>query len=371
MVYLDNAATTFPKPKAVISEVKKCISEYCGNPGRSGHTLSLEASERIYEAREAIAVHFGFSRPENVVFTYNATYALNIAMWAKIPKNSHVLCSDIEHNAVVRPLNLMKDRGYIDYSLFSTDGDIEENIKNALTPRTKAIVSTLCSNVTGKKLSLRALSRIASDNGLILIVDASQAAGHEKFDLSRTPCACFCAPGHKGLFGIQGSGFVIFGEGEHPRSVITGGSGSNSKSPFMPVTLPESQEAGTLSTPSIASLLRGVEFINAVGIEEISYKESLLCDKIKSGLSVIKGVKLYETEGSIVLFNGRKGMDMLLSNLDKCGICVRGGYHCAPSAHIRLGTEKTGAIRASVSYLNSVKDADYFLKSVSKIAAEI
>ena len=372
MVYLDNAATTFPKPKCVIDEVKKCISEYCGNPGRSGHRLSLEASERIYEAREAIACHLGFPKPERIVFTHNATYALNFAIWAKIPRNSHILCSDIEHNAVIRPLNLLKSYGFADYSQFSTDGDIEENIKAALTPKTKAIISTLCSNVTGKKIQLSTLSTVAKRHNLILIIDGSQSAGHEKIDLNKTPCDCFCAPGHKGLFGIQGSGFIIFGSQEQPKPIITGGSGSNSKSPFMPNALPESHEAGTLSTPAIASLLRGVELIDKIGVDEISAKEKLLCDKIKSGLSVIKGIKLYETDGNIVLFNAENIAEYTFTaKLDEAGICVRGGFHCAPSAHIKLGTEKNGAVRVSVSYLNTLTDVEYFLKTVCKTAAEI
>ncbi len=371
MVYLDNAATTFPKPKAVIDEVKKCIGEYCGNPGRSGHKLSITAAERIYEAREKLALHFGYSKPENIVFTYNATYALNIAMWAKIPPNSHVLCSDIEHNAVIRPLNLLKEKGIIDYSLFSSEGNIAENIKRAMTPKTKAIVSTLCSNVTGKRIFLKTLSGVAREHGLILIVDASQSAGHDTINLAKTPCDCLCAPGHKGLFGIQGAGFIVFG-GRCPEPIMSGGSGSNSKSPFMPTELPESHEPGTLSTPSIVGLLRGVEFIDSVGIDEIRYKEKLLCDKIKTGLSVIKGIKLYDTDGSIILFNVEGKEEYFISSrLDRYGICVRGGFHCAPSAHIKLGTEATGAIRLSVSYLNSLSDADYFLKSITKIMAEI
>lgn len=372
MIYLDNAATSFPKPKSVLDEVKLCINEYCGNPGRSGHKLSFKAAERIYESRECLAMHFGFDKPENIVFTYNATYALNLAMRVKIPSGAHVLCSDIEHNAVIRPLHLMKSEGLIDYSLFSTDENIEENIKSLITPNTRAIVSTLVSNVTGKRIPLEILSRVAKERDLILIADASQAAGHESIDLEKTPCDCLCAPGHKGLFGIQGTGFVIFGKGDFAPPFIVGGGGSNSKSPEMPDIFPDSHEAGTLSTPSISSLGRGVEFINRVGIEEIAFKERQITEKLKEGLSLIKGIKLYDTEGGIVLFNlGGLEESRVCARLDDYGICVRGGLHCAPSAHMKLGTEKIGAVRVSVSYFNSLKETDVFLKTINKIAAEI
>ncbi len=371
MVYFDNAATTFPKPRCVLDEVNRCIRDYCGNPGRSGHRLSALSAEKIYEVRERLAEHFGSDRPENIVFTYNATYALNIAIRTLIPDGAHVLCSDIEHNSVVRPLYLMKREGKIDFSLFSTSGDIEKNIESEITDKTIAIVSTLSSNVTGKIVPIEILSRISKKHGLILIADASQSAGHERFNLKRTPCDALCAPGHKGLFGIQGSGFIIFGKNSLPPFLV-GGSGTDSKSPKMPKALPESHEAGTLSTPSIISLGSGVDFIEKVGIDEIIFKEKILTEKIKSGLSVIPKIELYKTDGSIVLFNSKAIKESsLCARLDEYGIYVRGGFHCAPSAHKGLGTETSGAVRISVSYFNAENEVEYFLKSVEKITAEI
>lgn len=372
MIYFDNAATSYPKPKSVISEVKRAVLKYGGNPGRSGHSLSLSASEAIYDVREAVAEHFSFPYPERVVFTYNATYALNIAIRALIARGSHVLCSDIEHNSVIRPLELMKNEGEIEYSLFSSAGDLNSNIKGLKRNNTKAIISTLCSNVTGKRIPIQLLSEIAKKEGFLLIVDASQAAGHEKIDLSNTPCDCLCAPGHKGLFGILGCGFIIFSREALPRPFIAGGSGTNSKDSEMPKAMPERLEAGSAATPAIAALGAGIGFVNSIGIDEIKAKEIFLTDKLKSGLSAIRNITLYDTDGSIVLFNSKKHSEYIISSeLDRYGIAVRGGFHCAPSAHRLIGTENTGAVRLSVSYFNTDSDVDNFLKTLSKIQAEM
>ncbi len=371
MIYFDNAATSFPKPPSVMREIYFCLKNYSGNPGRSGHRLSIAAAEKIYETREILSEHFGISCPENIIFTYNATYALNIAIMAKIKPFSHVITSDIEHNAVIRPLERLSRECGVSYSRFSSSGDIKNNIRSLIKPNTKAIVSTLASNVTGRCIPIEILSSTAKEFGLILIVDASQSAGHENINLNITPCDAFCAPGHKGLYGIQGSGFVYFSSSDDISPFIVGGSGTNSKSRDMPDMLPEKFEAGTLSTPTIAALYAGVRFVNSVGIDDIKEKEYLLAKSLKEGLSLIKGVSLYDSCGSIILFNliGIKE-DVVCSELDKEGICVRGGLHCAPDAHRLIGTYDTGAVRLSLSYFNTKNEADNFLKIMNKIAAE-
>ena len=206
MIYLDNAATSYPKPRAVINEVNRCIRKYCGNPGRSGHSLSIKAAEEIYSSREQIAKHIGISNPENVVFTPNATFALNLAIKTLIPENCHVLCSDYEHNSVIRPLNrLSRDRG-VEYSYFCSCDDLSSKINS----NTKAIVCSLASNVTGFETDISFLSNIAEKYKLLLILDASQVLGHKRLNLQETPCDALCAPGHKALMGIQGCGFAAF-----------------------------------------------------------------------------------------------------------------------------------------------------------------
>ncbi len=371
MIYLDNAATSYPKPKCVIEEVRRCLEEYCGNAGRSGHRMSLLAAEKIYSARESVCSHLDYDAPERVVFTYNATYAINLAIRAIIKDFDEVLISDLEHNSVVRPLQLLKKEKNIEYKVFSSTGDIRKNIESLISDKSKVIISTLASNVTGRRIDISQLSDVAKKHGIKLIVDASQALGHEKISLLNTHFDALCAPGHKGLFGIQGSGFVVFSNQETNAPFIAGGSGSDSRNLNMPKYLPDRYEAGTLSTPAIASLNEGISFIERLGIEEIVYKESILTKRLKEGLSLVKKIELFDTDGAIILFN-IKGLksEELCSTFDKYGIYTRGGLHCSPLAHKSLGTDKSGALRISVSFFNSLDEIEMFLKTVNKIAAE-
>ena len=372
MVYLDNAATTFPKPESVIENIDFCLKKYCGNPGRSGHALASLASEKIYDTREKVASHFGSQLPEGVVFTINATHAINQAIKGYAKRGMHVLCSDIEHNAVIRPLEKLKRQGIIDYSTFSTIGNLEENIRSSILPNTAMIVSTIASNVTGRRISISCLSRIATECGLRLIVDASQAAGHDKIDLTKTPCDCLCAPGHKGLFGIQGAGFAIYRRSEEIETLIEGGSGNNSRSPDMPSLLPERLEGGTLATPAIVALGSGIDFVNQIGLAEIESKISSLTDRMKSILKENEKITLYDSFGSVVLFNVKGAPESYVCRvLDRHGICVRGGLHCAPMAHKGLGTIKDGAVRVSFSWFNTRSDVDHFAKIINNFTAEM
>lgn len=369
MIYLDNAATSFPKPRSVVSEVSKYIRRRCGNPGRSGHRLATLAAEAVYQAREDVAALFGVGDPERVVFTSNATHALNIAIKSQIPKLCHVLCSDIEHNSVIRPLERLRRDIGVEYSTFSTEGDVYENLCRAVRDNTEAIVCTLASNVTGKRVDSAALSRFAKERHLQLILDASQLAGHEVIDLSRTPCTALCAPGHKGLFGLQGSGFVIFDGKCGGEGIMEGGSGFDSMSLNMPAVLPERYEAGTLSTPAIVSLSAGIRFIRSMGTERISAKLDRLTRSTANALMEIPNVHLLGAEGGIVCFNvGDIPSSVVAERLNELGICVRAGLHCAPSAHRILGTLKCGAVRASFSALNRESDGKRLAEGVYEIA---
>lgn len=369
MVYFDNAATSFPKPVAVLSELGRCVTEYCGNPGRSSHAMSLLAAEHIYRAREAIAGHFHAQAPEGVVFTYNATYALNLAIKSFVTEKCHLLVSDLEHNAVMRPIyRLCREIG-VEYGVFSTEGDLKENIEREIRPDTRGIISTLASNVIGRSVSLPVLSEVARRHGLFLIVDASQAAGHRAIDISAAPCDALCAPGHKALFGIQGSGFVIFRDLKRRGGLVEGGSGSDSTNPDMPELLPEGYEAGTLATPAIATLARGVELIDEIGIEVIGARLDRLTLALAEAVSAVKGAGLLAASEGIVTFNYREVPSWVIaSELDRRGICTRAGLHCAPSAHRIIGTADVGAVRASPSYLNRDGEIDKFYRALSEIA---
>lgn len=370
MIYFDNAATTFPKPNSVYEAVLKCLKHYCGNPGRSSHTLSIKSAEVIYDTRERVSNLLGVSKPENVVFTYNATYAINLALKTLIKGKCHVLTSDVEHNSVIRPLEKLRRVHGIEYSLFDSD-DPERSIEDLVRGDTVGIVSTLASNVTGAKIPLEILSDAAKKHNLFLIVDSSQLIGHARINLSKTPCDCLCAPAHKALFGIQGCGFAYFADSIRGDSFIEGGSGNESLSPQMPLLLPEGYEAGTLATPAIASLEAGIRFIEDVGIDNIDRQIDRFTVLLAQRLKSIDKVKLYSARGGIVSFGVADVPSSVISDeLDRFGICVRGGLHCAPSAHKKLGTLDKGAVRASLSFLNTITEIEEFHKALSYVVGK-
>jgi len=364
MIYLDNAATSFPKPRSVIKELNRCVKRYCGNPGRSSHLLSLRAAEEIYSTRECLASHLGVSCAENIVFTPNATFGLNLALKTMLKPNCHVICSDFEHNSVIRPLNKLKKERNIAYSVFSDANKIPTLIKE----NTAAIVCSLASNVTGEEIDLSLLSSLSSHYNLKLIVDSSQAVGHRRFNIAKTPCDAFCAPGHKALFGIQGSGFVYFANSIRDDSFLEGGSGSDSKRDEMPMALPEAYEAGTLSTPAIVTLAKGVEYIDQIGIDNIRGRLTKYTDELYERLDAIKGITIYGKGCGILSFNYSDiPSTEIASLLNRKGICVRGGLHCAPSIHRRLGTIDHGAVRVSFSCLNKRTDVDRLIRAIKEI----
>ncbi len=359
MIYLDNAATTFPKPESVIKRTEECIRKYCANSGRSAHSLAIKTDEEIFNSREKVADLLSFTAPERVCFTTNATYALNIAIKSFITQKCHILISDIEHNSILRPLNALREQIGLEYSLFSTDGNIEENLSTALRDDTYAIVTTLSSNVTGKEIPLEILSKFARKYNLKLIVDASQIIGHKEINLSKTPCDVLCAPGHKALFGIQGVGFAVFVTPPPYKTLIEGGSGNESQNPFMPKALPERFEAGTLPAPSIVSLGAGIDFINEFGIANVEKRINYLTDVFAHSIEKHKSIKVYAKENGILSFDAHGANSYLIAKLlnDK-GICVRSGLHCAPSTHAKLGTQKNGLVRVSLSIFNTESEAN-------------
>ena len=359
MIYLDNAATSFPKPKCVYKAVDRCIRNYCGNPGRSSHRLSIKSAEKIFSARESVSGFLGCKYPENVVFTYNATYALNLAIKGIINSDCHIITSFYEHNSVIRPLAALKKKYNISISKFENTDNPEIEIENLIRSDTKAIICSVASNVTGDQVDLSILSKIARKYDVCLIVDGSQAVGHKKFDLSVTPCDVFCAPGHKSLFGIQGCGFAVFKDKTRRNCIVEGGSGLESENTEMPLLLPEGYEPGTLGTPSIVALESGINYINQVGIEEIEKHLTFLLNELYIRLSSVKDIEIYKFGNGILSFNISNIDSQLVSSmLDRVGICTRAGLHCAPDIHRRLGTIYQGAVRISLSHFNSLKDID-------------
>ncbi len=369
MIYFDNAATSFPKPKCVVDATYRCIKKYCANPGRSAHKLAIMTSERVYEAREKIANFIGIKAPEKILFTQNATHALNLAIKTTVKPDTHVLISDLEHNAVLRPINRLKDTQNVEYSVFSTLGSIEENIKSLIRENTKYIVTTLASNVIGRTVSLEELSAVAKKYGLILIVDASQLIGHKVIDIGKYPCNILCAPGHKALFGIQGVGFAVINDDIAREAFIYGGTGSDSLNLNMPSMLPERYEAGTLPSPAIVSVAAGIDYIESVGISAIEEKINVLTERCEYVVNEIKNVVTYESGNGIISFNVSGVPAQVISEeLAQHGICTRCGLHCAPLAHQTIGTVGIGTVRISLSYLNKIREIDVLYKVLSALS---
>lgn len=369
MIYLDNAATSFPKPRRVIDEVSKYIEHCCGNPGRGGNYLSLYSAERVYECRESIARLLDFPTPENICFTQNATHALNIAIKGYIRSKCHCIISDLEHNAVIRPLRSVLDMYGGEYSVFDTDIPLEEAIPPLIRADTAVIITTIASNVTGKCLDINKLSAIAATHGLGLIVDASQYLGHKSLRLKNLSFDMLCAPGHKALLGLQGSGFVLFGKKAVIPTLIEGGSGSNTKEPYMPKVLPERFEAGTLNTPAIVGLNEGVNFLLDYGMYNVQRRITELTERLRDMLFSLKNkVQVLGVNNGIASFNVIGMVPSEVENLlNEKKICVRSGLHCAPMAHHKLGTGDLGTVRVSVSVLTKNNELDGLYYALCKM----
>ena len=372
MIYLDNAATSFPKPPQVLREVQRCLSTYCGNPGRGSHRLSNAAGEKIYEVRELLADFFGCGNSENVIFTLNDTYALNMALKGFLRPGDHVIISNFEHNSVYRPICAMAECSLIKYSVFDalapdTVGQIEKLIR----PNTRAVIANHASNICSLTLPIEKIGKLCQERGLLFIVDGAQSAGHTDIDMGKMGIDVLCAPAHKGLMGIQGCGFLALRDGlPLPEPIIEGGSGVNSLEAQMPDQLPERLEAGTLPTPAIAALGEGIKFVRSVGTDEISRHSAQLFTLTLDRLSSLKGVKVYapKHQGSTLLFsvNGIPS-DTVSSHLDKNDICTRSGFHCCPLGHSALGTPEDGAVRISYGIFNRESDTDVLYRAVKDL----
>ena len=366
MIYFDNAATTFPKPKEVIRGVAECMQNYGGNPGRGAHPLALAAAEAVYSTREELASLFG-GKSENTVFTQNATHALNLAIFGLARHGDHIIISNLEHNSVLRPVAELYRRGIASYSVFDalcSEEETLENLKKAVRRNTRIAITTHVSNICPHKLPIEKISAFCRERGILHIVDASQSAGIYDINM-QNGLSVLCAPGHKGLYGPQGTGFCLFADDfdfEHLRHTVFGGNGINSAKTDMGKVSPESYEGGTLAVPSIAGLGAGVRFVKRIGTAKIRAHEAALCEKIKQNLRFDGRIKIYlpEESGSALLFNayGIDGSE-LARRLARRGICTRAGLHCAPTAHEALGTGGD-AVRLSFSAFNTAEEAESF-----------
>lgn len=379
MIYFDNAATTFPKPPAVMEAAERAIRRYGGNPGRGGHDFTVAVSEKIYEVRLEAAELFG-AKPENVVFTSNCTHALNIAIKGLVKQGSEVVISNLEHNSVTRPLHkLTKLKGVRlrQVNVFEkTDRDIIENFKRKISPRTSCVISTHASNVTGQILPIRDIYSICKRRNIPFVVDAAQTAGIIPIKIG-VDCDIICIAAHKGLYGPTSCGMMILGDKIRPGTLMEGGSGGDSLNSNPPDYPPERYEAGTVNSVGILALGEGIRFVKDIGCQAILNHELKLCQSALEELSDIYGVTVYQNSfysdnrAPILLFN----FDNLTSGegaeaLNKAGFALRGGLHCAPSAHKALGTLPNGAIRFSPSAFNKSQEVEEFCAAVRKISLQ-
>ncbi len=372
MIYLDNAATGFPKPESVIDEVTLCIKDYCGNPGRGSHALALASAEKIYECREMLSNFVGLDRPEGVIFTENATHAINLLIKGVLKHGDHVILSDMEHNSVYRPIyRLFRENG-VRFDIFPTHPSegIVKAVERLMRRNTKLVICAHSPNITSAVLPIAELGELCRRHGVIFAVDAAQSAGHLPIDMSEMKIDALCLPGHKGLCGIQGCGALCLGDGLSLSPLTEGGNGINSLEPNMPDLSPERYETGTLPTPSIVGLLAGIREIEHLGVERIHRHETALwyscCEKLLS----LGGVDVYEPNcaGAVLLFN-LDGLpsDRVASELGKRGICVRGGYHCSALGHRTLKTPRGGAVRISFGIFNQEDELDELTDALKDI----
>ena len=378
MIYLDNAATTFPKPRSVYSEVLRCIRTYCGNPGRGSHKLSTVSEQKVFECRCEISDLIGASSPENIFFCENTTMAINSVIKGLLTEGDHVLISDLEHNSVFRPIFKMAKQGKITYDIFPSmclddrrfPSGICAGIARLIKPNTKLIICTHASNICSAVLPIPEIGAFCRRHKILFAVDAAQSVGHIPIDMKKMNIDILCAPGHKGLYGIQGCGFVALRDGIMLDTLTEGGNGINSLERNMPDFSPERYESGTLPVPSIVGLLNGIRAVKKIGVCEIHDRETQLCNRLCEMLGNTHGVEIYapQHKGSVLLFNvtgvpsNRTG-DILNRN----DICVRTGFHCSALGHATLKTPDDGAVRVGFGMFNTQKEIEQLWRTVKKI----
>lgn len=374
-VYLDNAATSSPKPECVIQAVVRALSEVNANPGRAGHERSLEAGRELLACRETLRSILGADDPFSILFHFNCTDALNLAIKGALHRGDHVIASLLEHNSVLRVLMELEKRSQISVTLVrpASDGAVSPaDIRRSLTPATRLIALTHASNVTGAIQPVAAVGALARAEGIPFLIDGAQALGSMPVDIKKLSCDMYAFPGHKGLLGPQGTGGLYLRPGMELIPQRLGGTGSSSESMLQPGELPERYESGTLNYHGIAGLNAGARYA-ASHLPSIFMHERELTTALYDELRKIDGVTIYTppheaARASIVSFNvGDMPSSQAADRLNAMGFCVRGGLHCAPGAHSFLGTLRRGAVRASIGHANTFSEIEAFAAAVKKL----
>ena len=376
MIYLDNAATTLQKPDCVYEAVVTAMKTM-GNASRGTHDGSLQAVETVYHTRQALARLLGCARADHVVFTSNATEALNTAICGIFNSGDHVITTDLEHNSVLRPLYRLRKEGVITLDIVPADGRGQislRDMESRIGPRTRGIVCTHASNLTGNVVDLAEIGKIAHAHKLLLIADASQTAGAVPIDMERMGIDVLCFTGHKALMGPQGTGGLCIREGVEIRPLKVGGSGIHSYDETMPAPYPGKLEAGTINAHGISGLGAAVSYLEKIGIETIQKKEAALTRLFYEQVSQLQGVMVYGDfdtphTGIVSLNIGNFDSAMVADVLSTdYRIAVRAGAHCAPRMHQALGTAEQGAVRFSFSWFTTEADVQAAVSAVQDLA---
>jgi len=376
-VYLDNGATSYPKAPGVAESMSDYILNVGTNVGRGAYDLSYKAENIVYETRELICQLFNFNKPENVIFTKNITESMNVLIKGLLKEGDHVIVSSMEHNAVMRPLNSLKDKVEFTKAKCNILGELEiENVISSIKPNTKAIIMSHASNVCGTILDLEKVGQICKENNIFFIIDSAQTAGFLDIDFQKLNADAIGFTGHKSLLGPQGIGGFIVNDKmvNEMNTIIEGGTGSLSDSEIQPDYMPDKFESGTLNIPGIYGLHTSLKYLLDYGLNNIRENEIHLLDKFLEGISKIYNIKPIGKKTS----NGRTAVvsidfihndnGLVAHELGKeYNIMTRSGLHCAPSAHKTLGTFPQGTVRFSLSHFTTLKEIEYSIDSINNI----
>ena len=375
MIYLDNAATGGYKPECVIQKVTSIIKYLNANPGRSGHRLSNTGLELIYSARKTINGFFNNDCIEKVIFTKNCSEGLNTAIYGTLKKGGHIITTVFEHNSVLRPLFTLEKQGLISLSIVSPENKkfiTASDIEKAITDKTYLVIVNNISNVNGSVNDIKDIGNFLKDKDIIFLVDGAQSAGHKKIDMQNFNIDILSIAGHKGLYGIAGSGALLINSKTDISPTFQGGTGSESFNPYQPDCYPERLEYGTLNLPSICSLEEGILYINN-SLDYISKQLTGYTEYIISKLTKIDGIKIYSSPNpagivafSVDNYTSMELTEILSTNYD---IAVRGGFHCAPLMHKFLKTDEDGLIRVSLDMHNTRRELNILCDTIKHITS--
>jgi len=380
MIYLDNAATSFPKPEVVYQVMDDFLRRCSASPGRSAHRLSIEAGRVVYEARESLARLFNLADPLRVVFTKNVTEALNLVLNGILRPGDHVITSSMEHNSVIRPLRSLEERGVaLTVAQCTTAGFLEpDQVESAIRSHTRLIVLTHASNVAGTLLPVAEIGTIARKHGVLFCVDAAQTAGAFSLDMVSMNVDLLAFTGHKSLFGPPGTGGLCIAPGAEDvlAPLIRGGTGSRSESEYQPSFLPDKYESGTPNTVGLAGLRAGVDFLLSVGVQTVREREKQLMQLLIDGLKAIPEVTIHgsgDADKQVAVLSlsvaGMTSAELAMELDEEYDILCRPGLQCAPTAHRTMGTFPTGTVRLSPGYFTTEDAITATLDAIAAIAA--